>query len=442
MKRLKKHTVLLLIFSAVFIVYFNSKVVTQYDSRWYIPTALSIIREGNTDLNEYGQIGKGDYRVVRVNGNFYLKQSVGPALIALPFVFAADKGLHAVFSLFPALKEYIKERISGRLGYAPSNIVDYIMFSSRFELFLASLIVAVTAVFVYLIATLFLDGGYSLLVTFIFAFCTSAWSTVSRGLWQHGPSMLILSLTLYLILLAKENPRLIQFTGASLALSYLMRPANALSVLLLTVFVLIQYKRYALLYFIWMAVIALPFTLYNFIIYHSFPAQYYVSWTFLKGKGDLWRALMGNLISPARGLFIYSPIILFSIAGWILKLKNRQLVKLDYFLCAIILLHWIMMSSIYEWWGGHSFGPRYFSDMLPYLAYLLIPVAAVMPSLKGIKKAAIVSVFSICVIFSFFVHYRGATVLDVYLWNSQPNNINFNPSRLWDWSDIQFLRGI
>lgn len=52
----------------------------------------------------------------------------------------------------------------------------------------------------------FLNTRYSLLTVFIFAFCTSAWSTGSRALWQHGPSMLMLSAALYLILSAREKP--------------------------------------------------------------------------------------------------------------------------------------------------------------------------------------------------------------------------------------------
>ena len=43
---------------------------------------------------------------------------------------------------------------------------------------------------------------------------------------------------------------------------------------------------------------------------------------------------------------------------------------------------------------------------------------------------------------SFFVHYRGATNQDVYNWNTTPVNIDLAPSRVWDWRDAQFLRGL
>jgi hypothetical protein len=43
---------------------------------------------------------------------------------------------------------------------------------------------------------------------------------------------------------------------------------------------------------------------------------------------------------------------------------------------------------------------------------------------------------------SVFIHSRGARIADVYIWNVSPDNIDQNPSRLWDLRDPQFLRGL
>jgi hypothetical protein len=40
---------------------------------------------------------------------------------------------------------------------------------------------------------------------------------------------------------------------------------------------------------------------------------------------------------------------------------------------------------------------------------------------------------------SFLVNFRGRRV-GLYRWNAEPVNIDVQPSRLWDWRDLQFLR--
>lgn len=438
MKKSSHSIILILIFWVVFIVYFNSKNIISFDSKWIVHTAMSIIKQGNADLDEYKKIiGDSDYRIENINTHIYTVYPIGISVIALPFVFAIDKGLNLMLSKFPRLEEYIKEYIKMRSHTCP-NRINVISVFLGVELFIASLIVAITAVFIYLLARLFLDIQYSLLVTFIFAFCTSAWSIASRALWKHGPTMLMLTLALYLILLAKDKPWLIQFVSIPLAFSFTICSTNIISIFLLTAFVLIQYKKYFLHYFLWGMIIIIPFLIFSFKVYCS---PYYL-FSILQLNPHFFEGLAGNLISPGRGLFIFSPILLFSIFGLTLKIKNKQMVKLDYFLCGIIFFHWISMSSCYQWWAGHSFGPRYLSNMIPYFIYFLIPAVAVISKLKGMRKAVFNFFFFSFLVISLFVHYRGATNWDVYVWNTDPVDIDEKPQRAWDWHDIQFLRGI
>ena len=44
------------VFLAVFVSHFYGGNNLSFDSKWTIHTALSIIREGNTDLDEYGEL--------------------------------------------------------------------------------------------------------------------------------------------------------------------------------------------------------------------------------------------------------------------------------------------------------------------------------------------------------------------------------------------------
>jgi hypothetical protein len=425
MKRLPELILPILVFLVVFAAYFRSPVLTSFDSRWSIHTAMSIIREGNTNLDEYRRIiPPDDQRVRTIDGHLYAKFPLGPSLIALPFV----------------LIIYL---LSGRvISFDLVRFLANTAPASRIELFVACFVVALAAAFVHLAARLLLRSDkQALVIVFVFAFCTSAWSLASRALWQHGPTMLMLALALYLVLLAKERPWIVQLASLPLAFSYIVRPTNAISIFALTLFVLVQHRRYFLLYLAWGLVIAAPFLAFDLRVYHTLWSWYYLALPIGTNRAFL-DAAAANLVSPARGLFFFSPILLFSIYGIVIKVRRREFEMLDGVLLAIIVTHWIVISSWPLWWAGHSFGPRFFSDMIPYFAYFLAPAVKHIASLRGWRKAALVSAFACLAAASFAINLRGAADWATWEWNARPVDIDARPSRVWDWRDIQFLRGM
>lgn len=427
---------LALIFLVVFISHFSSKNITSFDSKWSIYTAMSILKEGNTDLDEYEE-AKNDHRVEKVDDHFYNLYPLGPSIFAIPFVYLIDKSLALLLPIFPDLEVYIRSRSHG-----PLKALNVITLYPGIELLTASSIIAVATIFIYLIAKQFLNEKKSLWITFLFAFCSSVWSTASRGLWQHGPSMFLLTVALYLVILSKKRSAFIQFTSIPLAFSYVVRPTNSVPFLLLTIFVFFQYRHYFLRYLFWAMTIAVPFFLYNLSIYHSVLPPYYLPQRHEMGfHSGFLEALAGNLISPARGLFLFSPIFLYSIYGVALKINEKQFGSLDFSLLGIIFLHWVVISFSSMWWAGWSFGPRLFSDMIPFLIYFLIPVMREMPKWRGIKKMILISIFLCSMFISFSIHFRGANHWEVYNWNNDPVNVDTQPDRVWDWRDAQFLRG-
>lgn len=421
MKSKSSWVVPILVFFTVFVVYVRCPCIATHDSRWVIPTAISIVKEGNTDLDEYKAVMlPNDYAISKIGGHLYNLFPIGTSIISVPFVFAIDQTGSRLGTF--DLGEYVRRT-------DPQGI----------ELFIASFVTALTAVFTYFMARLFLGVRRSLLLVSIFAFCTSAWSVASRALWQHGPSMLMLTIALYLILLARDRPHLIQFAGVPLAFSYVVRPTNAISCLLLTVFVLFQYRNYFVRYLLWAMTVGIPFLLYNFAVYHSMLAPYYQVHR-LGTNPHLWEALAGNLLSPARGLFVFTPILLFSVVEIAWRISHQQLHKLDWILVSAIFLHWVSISSYKHWWAGYSFGPRLFSDIIPYFMYFLILAIARVFHLTLGRKIAVASVFLCLTVASFAIHFRGATDLDTFAWNATPIDVDIIPARVWDWYDIQFLR--
>jgi hypothetical protein len=240
---------------------------------------------------------------------------------------------------------------------------------------IACVTVAAASALVYLTARIYLPNHLALLATAIIAFGTTALSTASRALWQHGPSMMMLAATLYARLRVRQSSRFLLLAGFCLTFAYVIRPTNSLLAQLLSLYTLITYHRETGLFLLGALIVALPFFATSYSIYGSLLPTYYFNHFSQSFSTASWiEGLLGNLISPARGLFIFSPVLLLSLVGIRLKLRGHALTRLDVFLALIILIHWLLISAIRDWKGGFSFGPRYMADLLPYFAFFPDPV--------------------------------------------------------------------
>jgi hypothetical protein len=433
-KRPGDRAITALLFFTVLLAHASSANVTSTDSAWTIHTAMSLVQQGNTDLDEYRDLIAGtpdlDYVIESVDGHLYTPYPVGASLLAAPVVFVIDR-LSAVVS--------------------PLRFSDYLKQARPLEaeLFIASLLVALTAVVLYQLARRFLDRRGAVLFVLIFAFCTSAWSTASRALWQHGPSMLMLAIALYVVVLALDRPQLIQVLSLPLAFSFVVRPTNSLSILVFTLYVLLNYRRYFLRYLAWSLPVVVPFLIFNLSLYDALLSTYYRSYQDFRLGADFGEALIGPWISPARGLLIYSPILIFAGWGLSLNLRRNPHRRIDLTLLAIVALHCLVLAIWSMWWGGWSYGPRMLTDMLPYFMYWLIPVIAVLqrsaPAGSGPglwRRQLLVPGFLTLGVISFVINYRGATASPTFDWNRLPANVDEFPQRLWDLRDVQFLRGL
>jgi len=409
---LEQKSVTLAVFCFVLLVHISSPVMTSLDSRWSLPTAKSLIKEGNADLDEYRSIiAPDDYRIEERNGHLYSIFPIGPSILATPVVLISNE-----------------------------EVID--RFYMDIERLVSSLLIAIASLFVYFI---FLEElrnqKTALLGVFVFAFCTSVWSTATRGLWQHGPSIALLTLALFLAQKSRERPHVIQYLSLPLAVSYVVRPTNIIPLALFSLWILFTHRKYFLRYLLWASTVLVPFFVFNFSVYRSLLPPYYTSGR-LDFHPHFFEALAANLFSPGRGLLIYSPVFILAISGICLKSKSRHFNGFDALLWAIIVLHWLVISSFPHWWAGHSYGPRFFSDMTPFFLYLLVPVFNELQKYKRkVNLLLTVAVFLLTAL-SFLFHARGALSVETFAWNSDPVDIEQNPERVWDWKDSPFLRGI
>jgi hypothetical protein len=278
-------------------------------------------------------------------------------------------------------------------------------------------------------------------IAVLFAFATSMWSTSSRALWQHGPAAMLLLLALYITLAHPISPTSAFLSGLILSSAYLVRPTNSLSFAAFGLYILLNAPRRIWAYATGSLVVLMPYFLENLANYSSmFPPYSFQLFERLGTPAAVGEALLGTLISPNRGLFVFTPVFLFAVYG-----AHRATAEggfrrdnLALYLIGILLSHWIVTSLFEDWGGAWSIGPRYFVEVIPYLTYLLIP--AVRGPLFARKPWTYA--FLAAATFSLLVQARCALSEYPFQWNGKPAALVEAPERKWDWGDLQFLRGL
>ena len=89
-------------------------------------------------------------------------------------------------------------------------------------------------------------------------------------------------------------------------------------------------------------------------------------------SADLFASLLGVLVSPGRGLLVYQPWLLLALAPLVPRLRRRPNVARSpeprgWVACcvAVIALYLILVSAWSCWWGGHCWGSRLASEVVP-----------------------------------------------------------------------------
>ena len=88
----------------------------------------------------------------------------------------------------------------------------------------------------------------------------------------------------------------------------------------------------------------------------------------------LWQGILGQLVSPGRGLLLYCPILILSLGGIIPLLRRARAEAIV--ALTIIVIHLLLYGKWFMWHGGFAWGPRFMIPTLPFWAIFLAPVAA------------------------------------------------------------------
>ncbi len=308
----------------------------------------------------------------------------------------------------------------------------------------SSLIASFSAIFVFLSLKELTNKRTATIVTLIFAFATNTWAISSRELWQHGLVELFLAMSIYLVLIneKQKSEMNIIYLGIISGFFIFNRPPDSILLIPIIYYILTMKDRRIIYYFSFMALSSAPFFLYNMHYFGSLFGGYAGLASGIHFNFNMITGLVGLLASPSRGIFIYTPIILFSIVGYskISKLSNG-IVKKFLLISGISILGQILIYSAFViWWGGWSYGPRFLTGILPVLfIFLGLYLKDANVNIKQKKNLKIISIFSILLIWSIFVQFVGVFYYPNGDWDGSPS-IDPYPEKCWYWNDTQIMR--
>lgn len=255
--------------------------------------------------------------------------------------------------------------------------------SEMTEKAVSSCVAAASVALLYLFLRRRTTQGTALLLSFAFAFATNTWVTSSQGMWQQSLSQLLF---LGLLLLSAGEPTRFRAlaAGALTGLHVLNRPfALLLSGPLVLRFTLADRRKTGLVIAGALAV-ATPFVLWN-LAHFGHPLGYYGTHTDRIGSlfsHPVLPGLAGLLVSPSKGLVVFSPFFLFLADSRVFS-KEASPRSLDTALALGPLLSLIFYSTS-DIRAGFCYGPRFLVDSLPALVVLLVPAVE---RLRGLGRA-------------------------------------------------------
>ena len=220
----------------------------------------------------------------------------------------------------------------------------------------ASLIAASSVVFCFMAWRELMRKEIVYFCTAIFALATNTWSTSAQALWQQGMAELILSMLIYLVVMNEKNrsDRRIVCMGVLSGLFIFNRPSDSLLLLPLLIYVVSLSAKEILYYVGPMLCSGLPFLVYNVHYFKNVFGGYGDLLSEFTLSPTVFSSLSGLLLSPSRGLLVYSPILILSLFGYgkIAGIKSERLKRFFYVAGFSILLQIGVYSCFRVWWGG------------------------------------------------------------------------------------------
>ena len=373
-------------------------------------------------LHGFRYAGSGDTRpaellpIALLHGDGFDFREFVEAGRPLPYWFQERRG--RIVSIYPVVPGLLNVPAFAAARAAGTDLVAGEM---RLSMITASVVSALSVAFLFIALDRLARRRTAVVLAAAYAFGTCAWSVASRGLFQHGPSLLFQTIAIALIV--RGSRASLAWSGFFLALAVADRPTNLLIAIPLA-FVVARKRRDAVLPFLLFAAVPTAAKAAYAAVYWGSPfslAQTDPFPTVSNFGGNMARGLAGLLVSPSRGLLIFSPFLAFAAFAALPAFRRRREEPIYLALLAGAAAILLVTAKWRIWWGGHSFGYRLLIEMLPavVVSLVLLDDAKAHPFRD--------SVFVACLAWSVFLNGFGA--------GHQPTGFNqrldADPSVLW-----------
>jgi hypothetical protein len=302
----------------------------------------------------------------------------------------------------------------------------------------ASFLAALSASLLFLLLRRRATTPLAVLLTVAYAFGTTTWVVSSQALWQHGMAEVMVIGVLLLLTARCSAPRAVA-AGLLLGLMAGNRPPDVILAAALGAYGLFWAgrRRAPLL----AAGAALPMVVvlfYNLYTAANIAGGYGVVGNPGFFEHELLSGIAGLLVSPARGLFVFSPFLLFLLLAWRYLPRVREERLLTLAMTAGVVLQILLYAKV-DWRSGLSWGPRYLTDLLPLLMWMLVPVVA---ALRGLGRAVFLLAVGVSIVIESIgaFAYTGSVDLPLYAAGSGLDERAMEP--VWQWRNASFLAAL
>lgn len=437
--QLRVHAIAIALFLACVVIYRAAPIMYWGDSDFSLVLSDSLLRHQSFSLERYnipdplhykpapGREHETLYQIEMVGGKPHYYFPPGTSILSLPYV-AILKVLGVEFIHADGTVARFPERYLGRR--------------------LGIILSATVAVIIFYIALRFAAPLPALAIAIAFALGSPLLSTTSRGLWAHDWGITLLA-GIVLCLLRTDwlrHAAIPLAVGVATGFLYWIRPTFAVTIVAVTGWVWFAHRDYFWRYALGAGGTLALLVAYSMLIYGTPLPPYYSASRLSFGTAWL-EGLAGTLLSPGRGLLVYCPFLIIVIAVLLRYRSHLHPHAAAIAALSAIAFHWIAISAFPVWPAGHSFGPRYFTDVIPWFALLTAcawqarqRARATLAGATTKGSHALLATTTIAVLFSIFIHTRGAVSPATASWNHYEQGQW--PDYLWDWRYPQFLAGL
>lgn len=407
----------------VFAVVMTGRVrYTDGDSRYCLLATTALIEHGNLRLDPYAQeldltqLNHGhNWMIFRAgkNSHYYYDYPVGTQVFALPFVWIGRQ-----FGMNPLTRE---DDAAMQMGIAAILCVSIFLLLFR-------------------LGNLYLGHWAALLFALAVFLGSTLTSTLGTALWSQNFQTLFTVLALLEIASWEQGKRSKLrggWLGFLLFAAYLCRPTAAALVVAVIGYVAWR-QRKALPWVMGVSgSLFLLFVLWSYLETGMPLPRYYDPTRWNPGKG-FWEHLLPLWLGPARGLWSFTPVMFLVFAAW--AFRGIRFRPLHLMVWLWLLLHTILLLRSQSPWAGWSFGPRFFTELIPGLALILLLIAERLPHLAPPLRNGLLGSFLVLSGIGTYIHtFQGLNNVETQAWNDNPNIDQNWPLRRWDWRHPQFL---